>query len=164
MKNENNTIKYVTGNMFTDNQPEEGRAVPVIPVNTVGVPGAGLAKQWAIKYPEQAKKYKGFCNQKIFRDPMFIKSGLSPDKDWDTLCMLFPTKGDWRNPSTMKQLKAGLAVLVRRKSMFFNKDDYVAWPKLGCGLGGLKWEEVRPIMLEAIEQFEGTHLIYGEKQ
>ena len=51
------TITYITsGNILTD----ESKAI-VIPVNTMGIAGAGLARQWKIQYPDEHRLYVEVC-------------------------------------------------------------------------------------------------------
>ena len=56
----------------------------------------------------------------------------------------FPTKRDWRSKSKIEDIEAGLDALVseiRARSI-----RSIALPALGCGLGGLDWEAVRPLI------------------
>jgi O-acetyl-ADP-ribose deacetylase (regulator of RNase III) len=67
--------------------------------------------------------------------------------DSDSFCnpryiINFPTKLDWKHKSRMQDIESGLVALVqvvRERNI-----RSIAIPPLGCGLGGLKWEEVRP--------------------
>jgi len=53
-----------------------------------------------------------------------------------------PTKKHWRGKSRMEDVEAGLEALVAEVRRLGVKS--VAVPPLGCGLGGLDWEDVRP--------------------
>lgn len=58
--------------------------------------------------------------------------------------LLFPTKRHWRSPSKISDIEQGLEKFVQS----FDKlgIESIAFPKLGCGNGGLDWEDVRPLM------------------
>jgi O-acetyl-ADP-ribose deacetylase (regulator of RNase III) len=60
----------------------------------------------------------------------------------------FPTKRHWRSASRIEDIEAGLAALaseVRRLRLAS-----IAIPPLGCGLGGLRWTAVRPLIEQAL--------------
>ena len=65
----------------------------VIPVNMIGTPGCGLARYWAVCYPDRINEYKLACRKKRLKpnNPLYLGRHL-----------LVPTKDDWRKPSTTK--------------------------------------------------------------
>jgi O-acetyl-ADP-ribose deacetylase (regulator of RNase III) len=60
----------------------------------------------------------------------------------------FPTKRKWREKSRMEDIESGLTALVDKLRRL--KTASVAIPPLGCGLGGLNWSEVRPLIERAL--------------
>jgi O-acetyl-ADP-ribose deacetylase (regulator of RNase III) len=70
----------------------------------------------------------------------------------------FPTKQHWRGDSRMAFVTAGLDALVLDIRRLGIKS--IAVPPLGCGLGGLNWADVRPLIVEALEAVPGldTHI------
>jgi O-acetyl-ADP-ribose deacetylase (regulator of RNase III) len=54
----------------------------------------------------------------------------------------FPTKRHWRDRSRMDDVDVGLIALVEKVRS--RQIRSIAVPALGCGLGGLAWEDVRP--------------------
>jgi O-acetyl-ADP-ribose deacetylase (regulator of RNase III) len=58
----------------------------------------------------------------------------------------FPTKQHWRGESKYEYIKSGLETLVAEVKC--RGIHSIAFPPLGCGLGGLDWHRVRP-MIEA---------------
>jgi O-acetyl-ADP-ribose deacetylase (regulator of RNase III) len=117
----------------------------VVPVNCVGVMGAGLALAFANKYPECVNGYKAYCKEKLLAPGKIILSPLSENK----YVLFFPTKDHWKNPSKIEYIQEGLEMFVKnyKKSPISS----VSFPKLGCGRGGLDWEDVQPIMHEALK-------------
>ena len=126
-------ITFVSGNIFN----AETQAL-VNPVNTVGVMGAGLAKQFKERFPENYELYRKACFTKeltvgkVYATKSNIGSG-----PW---IVNFPTKKDWRNPSEFEWVAQGLADL--RIWTDQQHIQSIAVPPLGCGLGGLPWGPV----------------------
>jgi len=128
------TIIYTDGDILMN--PAEAI---VIPVNTVGVPGAGLAKAWAKKDPAAAGIYKSLCEKGL------IKVGeITVIKHGDNRWIMFPTKEHWKHPSRLEWIKSGLIDL--RQNVNAQELQSIAVPALGCGLGGLKWDDVRRLL------------------
>ena len=132
---------YKTGNIF-----DSDADALVNPVNKVGVMGAGLAKQFKIRYAETDyfKDYQRDCKKKDFRVFCDTFDGLPG-------VINIPTKDHWKDPSTLDLIREGCekAVECLYFSMLFNGQFTVAVPPLGCGLGGLNVEDVEPIVRDA---------------
>jgi O-acetyl-ADP-ribose deacetylase (regulator of RNase III) len=116
-------------------------------VNTVGVAGKGIALQFRQAYPDNFKAYsKAAKHGEVTPGKMFV---------WETnqlaaprLIINFPTKRHWRGNSRIEDIRTGLEDLVRciRKYQISS----IAVPPLGCGNGGLKWDEVRKLIFDAL--------------
>ncbi len=61
----------------------------------------------------------------------------------------FPTKQHWRDQADLDAIGAGLEALARLVPSCNIKT--LAVPALGCGLGGLAWDVVRPLMVEKLQ-------------
>jgi len=127
-------ITYLKGDLF-----KSPAKILVNTVNTVGVMGKGVALEFKKQYPEMFYRYKQLCE----KDELNI-GGLflwKKEKKW---VLLFPTKVHWRNPSKLEYVEEGL------KKFAENWDklgaDSIAFPRLGCGNGGLDWKDVQPLM------------------
>lgn len=107
----------------------------VNPVNCVGVMGKGLALEFKNKYPLNFEIYKKACDNASFN----IGNLLIVPVD-NKFIVNFPTKKHWRNKSDLEFIKIGLEELKVAIKDFNIKS--IALPKLGCGLGGLDWNEV----------------------
>lgn len=114
-------------------------------VNTVGVMGKGVAYQFKQAFPANFKAYEAACKRtevQIGRMFVTVTGQLEP-----RLIVNFPTKHHWKGNSRLDDIKAGLEDLIRvvREESIQS----IAIPPLGCGLGGLRWEEVRPLIEDA---------------
>jgi O-acetyl-ADP-ribose deacetylase (regulator of RNase III) len=69
----------------------------------------------------------------------------------------FPTKRHWKEKSRLEDIEAGLAALVVEiKSRAIRS---LALPPLGCGLGGLNWHQVRPMIESAFRELPEVRVI-----
>jgi O-acetyl-ADP-ribose deacetylase (regulator of RNase III) len=55
-----------------------------------------------------------------------------------------PNKNHWREPSRIADIESGLQSLVAAVERYKIKS--IAMPALGCGLGGLDYAEVKPLI------------------
>ena len=110
-------------------------------VNTVGVMGKGIASAFKSRYPAMFKQYRKLCQEHKFHVGQ-LWLWKAPDQ-W---VLNFPTKKHWRNPSKLSYIEAGLRKLVDQYELRGIRE--IAFPRLGCGHGGLDWNDVRPMMEE----------------
>lgn len=124
----------------------------VNPVNTVGVMGKGLALQFKVRFPGAFKAYAAACAARQIRvGEMFVTTGETNEPRW---IVQFPTKEHWRNPSRLEWIRDGLVAL--RAVIQERQIRSVAIPPLGCGLGGLDWAKVRPMIEAALGDLPGV--------
>ncbi|WP_057463169.1 macro domain-containing protein [Pseudovibrio sp. POLY-S9] len=109
-------------------------------VNTVGVMGKGLAAAYKKKYPEMFRKYKVICDAN-----MLVAGSFWLWKGSDQWVLNFATKKHWRNPSKFDYIEAGLVEFREKYNELGIRE--IAFPRLGCGNGGLNWDEVKPMMV-----------------
>jgi O-acetyl-ADP-ribose deacetylase (regulator of RNase III) len=125
-------------------------------VNTVGVMGKGIALQFKRAYPDNYQAYRTACATRQVRlGEMFVfDSGrLGPRR----YIINFPTKDHWRSRSRIADIRAGLADLVRVVNE--RQISSIAIPALGCGNGGLRWEEVHPEIERATKELNGVRVL-----
>ena len=142
-------LMYIEGNMF-----ESPAQVLVNTVNTVGVMGKGIALTFKKVYPDMYKNYRFFCEHKQFEvGKLYLYK--TPGK-W---ILNFPTKINWRNPSKVEYIEQGL-----KKFVLTYKDKgikSIAFPKLGCGNGGLDFEtQVKPLMDKYLSHLDIDVYVY----
>jgi O-acetyl-ADP-ribose deacetylase (regulator of RNase III) len=110
-------------------------------VNCVGVMGRGIALQFRKAFPENFKIYEAACKRgEVKPGEMLVfdtHQVINP-----RYIVNFPTKRHWRDQSRITDIESGLEALV--KEVHDRGISSIAVPALGCGLGGLKWSEVRP--------------------
>lgn len=129
-------ITYSTSDLFLS----PGQAL-VNTVNTVGVMGKGIAKDFKAIYPEMFTEYQTACEAGEFGigDLLYYRSR-------NKTVVNLPTKRHWRGPSRLEYVEEGLRAFVA--SYRSEGVTSVAFPQLGCGNGELDWEsQVRPLMV-----------------
>jgi O-acetyl-ADP-ribose deacetylase (regulator of RNase III) len=127
-------LEYVTANLF-----DSPAQTLVNTVNTVGVMGKGIAKQFKQRYPDMFAKYREFCEAgRLTVGKLYLYR--TPNK-W---VLNFPTKQHWRYPSKLEWIEAGLKKFARTYTD--QGITSVSFPQLGCGNGELEWAEVRQLM------------------
>lgn len=136
-------ITYVKMNIF-----ESPAQVIVNTVNTVGVMGKGIAKQFKEFYPEMFKEYQRFCELKLLEvGKLWI---YKTENKW---ILNFPTKKHWRNPSKIDYIEEDLQKFVANYKEKGIRS--ISFPPLGCGNGGLNWEkEVKPLMEKYLKNLD----------
>jgi hypothetical protein len=117
--------------------------------------GAGLALQFKKKYPDMFKWYVELCKKKELTvgKPVLWKG--------DRWVLNFPTKNDWRKPSKLEWIKEGLKYFCEHYKEW--DVDSIAFPGLGCDLGGLTWLDVKKVMLDYLTKIDIPVEIYVPK-
>ena len=165
-------IVYKQGNLLDDDADWL-----VNPVNCVGVRGAGLAAQFKRRWPAYFDKYHSSCWYGGMHVGEVSIHHMPDDPQREIVS--FPTKKNFIDPSQLKWIREGLMDLANfliahkdREVPSVDKDPdrcwvqhchSIAFPKLGCGLGGLNWADVHPLLVAFAEVCSFVEVrIYGE--
>jgi O-acetyl-ADP-ribose deacetylase (regulator of RNase III) len=146
-------ISLVDGDMFFSEMQ-----TLTVSVNLQGIMGKGLASRAKYQFPDVYVKYQDACRSKrvTATKPYLYKREASLDEELADLTsplstpnavkwfLLFATKRKWRENSRMEDLEGGLLWL--REHFAAEGIQSLALPALGCGLGGLRWSDVGPLM------------------
>lgn len=128
-------ITYVLGDLFVS-----PASVLVNTVNTVGVMGRGIAKDFKAYFPAMFDEYQRLCETgQLTIGSLYLYRTLHKS------VLNFPTKRHWRRKSRLEDIEAGLRTFVATYAEYGITD--IAFPQLGCGNGELDWEsQVQPLM------------------
>lgn len=140
-------FEYINGDIFNSS----AQAL-VNPVNCVGVMGKGLALQFKQHYPMNYTFYRQACNQGRVRPGhmlVFELEAFVPGQGPQYI-INFPTKRHWRDASLLEDIHQGLDALAFE--LIQRRIQHVALPSIGCGLGGLAWSEVQPLLEDRLAQ------------
>ena len=149
-------IEYKVGDIF-----ESGAEAIVNTVNCVGVMGKGIALQCKKLYPYNYQAYRLACEAgMVVPGKMFVhnlQTLVNP-----RYIINFPTKQHWKFPSKMEYIETGLKDFV---DMIVRLNiASVAVPPLGCGLGGLSWGAVKPMIESAVRELQGVDIFIYDPQ
>ena len=158
---------WVDGDMFFSQMQ-----TLTISVNTVGIMGKGLASRAKYQFPDMYVAYQDVCREKtlVMGRPYLYKREASLDEDLadepETLpnpnsnkwFLLFPTKEHWKQGSDPKGIEEGLKWVVENYKT--EGIQSIALPALGCGLGGLDWKDIGPMMCRYLSKLDVQVAIY----
>ena len=128
-------IRYTQGNLL-----EAPAEALINTVNEVGVMGKGIALMFRETFPDNARAYEDACKAGDVHVGHVLAT-RNPALLGPRWIIHFPTKKHWRNASKVEWIRDGLKDLM--KVVRQNEIRSVALPPLGCGNGGLEWEQVR---------------------
>ncbi len=144
-------LKLTTGNLLDANTD-----ALVNTVNTVGIMGKGIALQFRLAFPRNYELYQSACKrEEVVPGKMFV---VPTDRlDNPRFIINFPTKRHWKGKSRIEDIDSGLLDLV--KVIREEKINSIAVPPLGCGNGGLDWNQVRPRILKALADLPAVQVL-----
>ena len=149
-------IEYKSGDIL-----EEDIEALVNTVNCFGIMGRGIALQFKKFFPENFKAYADACKrQEVRPGRMFVFENNQITNPH--YIINFPTKRHWRGASRMEDIESGLRALA--EEIREHKIRSIAIPPLGCGMGGLDWQQVRPCIDEALRDLNDVEIIVYEPQ
>ncbi len=160
-------ISLIDGDMFFSNMH-----TLTISVNLQGIMGKGLASRAKWQFPDVYVVYQDACRRRALTAvrPFLYKREKAMDEELADLTtplhtpnavkwfLLFATKRKWRENSRIDDIAAGLEWI--RNNYQSEGITSLALPALGCGLGGLDWAEVGPLMCRALDQLSIPSAIY----
>lgn len=135
-------IQYATGDMFA----LDADAL-VNPVNTDGIMGGGLAAVFKRKHPELNEAYQRRCAIGLLR--------VGTLHVWRSESVPYQVV----NLPTIGALADGcsLDIVARSLERLVEAAEHYGWavvgvPALGCGIGGLRWEDVMGLYSKYLER------------
>lgn len=156
-------MQYVSGNIF-----EAEVDALINPVNTKGAMGAGLAKQFANRFPDILESYKKVCAEGRLKAGgahvvRLDRTTGKRDPDGDLWIINLATKDHWRDQSRMEWVDYAMSKLGPALEHYGIRS--IAIPKIGAGLGGLNWNEVSSVIERHLRPYseKGIRIfVYGE--
>lgn len=157
-------LRYTIGDIF------ESRAQALVnPVNCVGVMGAGLAFEFKKRFPDNYYSYEGVCraghllpgNILTYDNRQHADPDIPESKSAQRYILNAATKDHFGEKSELDNIDKCLYNI--RDIIVGRNIESVAIPALGCGLGGLKWTDVRPLYESALRNMRAAVLVFEPK-
>ncbi len=126
-------------------------------VNCVGVMGKGIALQFRQAFSKDYfNDYQRACKNKeleIGKVHVYNRNSLENPR----FVINFPTKKHWQGKSKIADIESGLKDLIRVIKEL--KIESIAMPPLGCGNGGLNWNDVKPLIEKVFSEIPEVELL-----
>jgi O-acetyl-ADP-ribose deacetylase (regulator of RNase III) len=122
-------------------------------VNTAGLMGAGIAVEFKRRWPDMYQYYKKLCGGPLIVGDTVVADQLRPGSmmSWETMSnnprwIFNIASQDRPGPyARLEWFESGL-----RRVLDFAKEfptiSLIAMPRIGCGIGGLAWDDVKEIL------------------
>ena len=122
-------------------------------VNCKGVMGAGIAAEFSRRYPEMKTKYIERCNVGLLRPSAYFFWAGNRPLIYNLATQMFPGSNArltwiWRSVNGM---------LTHAESLGIKS---IGIPRIGCGIGGLKWENVSFVLYDLAEASNVALIVY----
>ena len=120
--------------------------------------GKGIALQFKQKFPaDYFKAYKLACQNGELAIGKVQVFELENTQNNPRFIINFPTKRHWREQSKIADIESGLQSLVEAVERYEIKS--IAMPALGCGLGGLDYQDVKPLIEKAFSSIPNIEVL-----
>ena len=144
-------IEFRQGNLL-----EADAEALVNTVNCVGIMGKGIALQHKQAFPDNFRAYERACERdEVHLGKMFVfETGQLTNPRF---IINSPTKQHWKARAHLTDIRSGLIDLVtavRERDI-----KRIAVPPLGCGHGGLAWNDVFPLIEAAFKQLPSVQVL-----
>lgn len=161
------SMSLVEGDLFFSNMQ-----TLTVSVNTVGIMGKGLASRAKYQFPDVYVVYQDACRSKklqmgkpyLYQRESFVDEELADEPsslstpNSNKWFLLFATKKHWRENSDMAGIEQGLQWVKDKYKTEGIKS--LAIPALGCGLGGLEWKDIGPLICQYLVNLDIPVAIY----
>jgi len=104
--------------------------------NCAGAMGKGIALQFKEKFPKMYKQYKALC-----KDGKFNLGDVFEYNYGEGYIFNLGTQATWRTKADINAIGQSISKMLFLASE--NRVEKIALPKIGAGLGGLNWDNVK---------------------
>ncbi|HZU96416.1 MAG TPA: macro domain-containing protein [Planctomycetota bacterium] len=129
------TIEWTEGDLFAASD------LPALAhgCNCAGSMGAGIAVEFRRRWPDMFEEYRALCESGRFQ-PGDVFLWEAPDRTIFNL----GTQKTWRTKATLVAIESSVAKMCELADS--KRIARVGLPRIGAGLGGLEWDDVREVI------------------
>ena len=124
--------------------------------NCAGAMGKGIALEFKSKFSKMYNAYKKLC-----LEGKFLPGDVFLYKYSDGYVFNLGTQKTWRTKATLSAIEKSFNTLFELASK--NNIDKIAIPRIGAGLGGLNWDEVKQIIEKTAKKYNSIDLYVVEE-
>lgn len=136
-------IVYKTGDLFTSEADAFAHGC-----NTLGKMGAGIAKEFKARYFDMFKEYRKLCGDGSFN----VGEGYIYKTTDNKYIFNLATQGSFAGATTDNISACFIWMKNKLESLNVTR---LAMPRIGCGLGGLNWDnQVLPLLEDILGEEE----------
>lgn len=142
-------VEEVNGDLFS----HKGWAI-AHGCNTMGAMGAGVAKLARQRHPAMYTQYRKHCNEGLFATgSSFIwQTGLDGDFPYQNVVNLGTQISTGADAKCTHIYEAFWRLSIHYSIIGQLETYHLGIPLIGCGIGGLKWDDVKATIEEALEK------------
>lgn len=123
--------------------------------NCAGAMGKGIAVEFKQRYPEMYKEYKVLC-----KTGKFTLGSVFEYDYGDGYVFNLGTQVSWTTRANIEAVGQAIDKMLITASAL--KIDKIALPKIGAGLGGLNWDDVKLVIETAAANYPEVDLFVVE--
>lgn len=140
-------FKEIEGNLFELNLPAIGHGV-----NCRGAMHAGIANVFRLKFPDMYLRYSLMCDS-----GRMVPGKVMAWAAGDLIVFNLATQLNPGADATLEAVEEAVRAAVRRCDTF--GIEALGLPRIGCGIGGLEWADVKAIMVKVAGEFPSVDVV-----
>ncbi|MCI0710371.1 MAG: macro domain-containing protein [Chloroflexi bacterium] len=124
-------------------------------VNCAGAMGAGIAVEFKKRYPKMYKQYNALCkNGGLQPGDVFAWHGRG------VTVFNLATQQHWKTHATLEAVENSVTKTLKLAANMGISE--IVLPRIGAGLGGLEWSDVKSLLIELAGEHHVTLLVAEE--
>ncbi len=123
--------------------------------NCAGAMGKGIALQFKEMFPDMYKRYKSMCETGAFKLGEVFEYNYGKGYVFN-----LGTQATWRTKADLKAIEKCINKMLQLSSKIGVSS--IAIPKIGAGLGGLQWSNVKKVIEEVASEYPSVNLYVVE--
>lgn len=145
-------VEERAGDLFSYDGPVIGHGV-----NTAGVMGAGIAKEFKRRWPEMFKEYQHLCENGRLNPGEIFPYEVGPGN----LVLNLATQDKPGKRARWNWISSAIQEAATVVPKIFAECQEFAIPRIGCGIGGLQWENVKQVIRSTTPPYDFTVVVYS---